>query len=131
MITKYICSYCGEEFKRVEECRTHESDCANKFKNELLLFVYGVGWVDGKTFIEEDYSFQSFQIIKNTGYDSMKLFCKRMEEDGYSYPLSTTFGDCFNGFYYWSNYYQCWGFVKKWDNILTRIVNTGTDIEDR
>lgn len=130
MITKYICSYCGEEFERVEECRTHEFNCANILKDELLFFVYGIGWIDGRTFIKEDYSLQSFKIIKNTGYDGMELFCKKMKEDGYSCPLSTIYGECFNGFYYWSDYYQCWGFTKKWNDTLTRIVNTGTDIED-
>lgn len=129
MITKYICSYCEEEFDSIEQCRAHEDKCADQFKDELLIFVINRGWVDGRTFLEDNISFNSILIIKNTNCYSIYALVAIMEKKDYINPLDASLGNAFNGFYYWSDFAQTWVYVEKWDNTLTHIVNTGTDIE--
>ena len=130
MITKYICSYCGEEFSDIDECRVHEDKCADSFKDELHLFVKGVGGMDGKTFIEKGYDFNDILIIQNKDVNAFFLFSDMMDKDGYIDPTDATIGMVRRGYYYWSDYSQSWHYIKKWNDTLTRIVNTGTDIED-
>lgn len=130
MITKYICSYCGEEFSDIDECRAHEEKCADTFKNELWIFVRGIGGMDGRAFLENDYDFSSISIIQNKGVTAFYLLGEKMDEEGYINPVEVSQGIIKKGYYYWSDYYSCWGFTEKWDDTLTRIVNTGTDIED-
>lgn len=129
MITKYICSYCEEEFDNFEQCRVHEDKCANQL-NELLIFTISRGWIDGRTFLEDNISFDNILIIKNTSYCSLYALAAIMEKKNYVSPLKASLDDAFYGFYYWSDFAQTWGFTKKWNDTLTRIVNTGTDIED-
>lgn len=130
MITKYICSYCGEEFSDIDECRVHEDKCADSFKDELHLFVKGVGGMDGKTFIEKGYDFNDILIIQNKGFNALFLLGEKMDEESYINPIEVSQYAVKEGYYYWSDYSQSWHYIKKWNDTLTRIVNTGTDIED-
>lgn len=130
MITKYICSYCGEEFSDIEECRAHEDECADTFKNELWIFVRGIGGMDGRAFLEKDIDFNDISIIQNKEVNAFFLFSDMMDKDGYIDPTDATGGMIRQGYYYWSDYYSRWFFNKKWNGTLARIVNTGTDIED-
>ena len=130
MITKYICSYCEEEFSDIEECRAHEDECANTFKNELWIFVRGIGGMNGRTFIEKGIDFNDISIIQNKDANAFFLFSDMMDKDNYINPTDATIGMVRRGYYYWSDYSQSWHYTKEWDDTLTRIVNTGTDIED-
>lgn len=130
MITKYICSYCGEEFDDIDECRKHEDECADRFKEELRIFVRNIGWMDGRTFLEEGISFEDILIIENRGIDAFYFLGKKMDENAYIDPVEVSNGVIRRGYYYWSSHYGCWGFTKKWDDTLARIVNIGSDIED-
>lgn len=130
MITKYICSYCGEEFSDIDECRVHEDKCADSFKNELWIFVRGIGGMDGRTFIEKGIDFNDISIIQSKDANAFFLFSDMMDKDGYIDPTDATIGMVRRGYYYWSDYSQSWHYTKEWDDTLTRIVNTGTDIED-
>lgn len=130
MITKYICSYCGEEFSNIDECRAHEDNCADSFKDELHLFVKGVGGMDGKTFIEKGYDFNDILIIQNKGFNALFLLGEKMDEESYINPIEASQYAVKEGYYYWSDYSPSWHYTKKWNDTLTRIVNTGTDIGD-
>lgn len=130
MIIKYICSYCGEEFDDIDECRAHEDRCADTFKGQLWIFVRGIGGMDGRTFIEKGIDFNDILIIKNNGVNAFFLLSEMMDKEGYIDPTDATTGMIRQGYYYWSDYSQSWHYSKKWDDTLTRIVNTGTDIED-
>lgn len=130
MITKYICSYCEEEFDDIDECRAHEDGCADAFKEQLWIFVRGIGGMDGRTFIEKGIDFNDILIIKNNGVNAFFLLSEMMDKEGYIDPTDATTGMIRQGYYYWSDYSQSWHYSKKWDDTLTRIVNTGTDIED-
>ena len=130
MITKYICSYCGEEFSDIDECRTHEDECADTFKNELWIFVHGIGGMDGRAFLEKGIDFIDIYIIQNKGDNAFYILGKKMDEKGYVNPVEASQGIIKKGYYYWSDYSQSWHYTKKWDDTLTCIVNTGTDIED-
>ena len=130
MITKYICSYCGEEFSDIDECRAHADKCADTFKNELWIFVLGIGGMDGRAFLEKGIDFIDISIIQNKGTTAFYILGKKMDEKGYVNPVEASRGIIKKGYYYWSDYSQSWHYTKKWDDALTRIVNTGTDIED-
>lgn len=130
MITKYICSYCEEEFDDIDECRAHEDRCADAFKEQLWIFVKDVGGMDGRTFLEKGIDFNDILIIKNSGANAFFLFSEMMDKKGYIDPTDATTGMIRQGYYYWSDYSQSWHYSKKWDDTLTCIVNTGTDIED-
>lgn len=130
MITKYICSYCGEEFDDIDECRAHESRCADTFKEQLWIFVRGIGGMDGRTFIEKGIDFNDILIIKNSDVNAFFLLSEMMDKEGYIDPTDATTGMVRQGYYYWSDYSQSWHYSKKWDDTLTRIINTGTDIGD-
>ena len=130
MTVKYICDYCGEEFDRPEECRVHEMQCGTTLKTELLIYTKALDWLDGCTFIGNNISFNNILIIKNTGYRAMNVLVEKLEKENYISPLEASIENAFDGFYYWSDFTQGWVFVEKWDNTLSRIVNTGTDIED-
>lgn len=130
MIAKYICSYCGEEYDNIEDCRAHEDRCADTFKDELWIFVKDVGGMDGRTFIEKGLSFDDILIIRNNGANAFFLLSQMMDEKGYIDPVDATNGMIRSGYYYWSDYGQFWHYTKNFDDTITRIVNTGTDIED-
>lgn len=130
MITKYICSYCGEEFSNIEEYRAHEDKCADSFKNELWIFVRGIGGIDGRTFIEKGIDFNDISIIQNKDANAFLLFSDMMDKDNYNDPTDATIGMIRRGYYYWSDYSQSWHYTKEWNDTLTHIINTGTDIED-
>lgn len=130
MITKYICSYCGEEFDDIDECRAHENRCADTFKEQLWIFVRGIGGMDGRTFIEKGIDFNDILIIKNSDVNAFFLLSEMMDKEGYIDPTDATTGMVRQGYYYWSDYSQSWHYSKKWDDTLTRIINTGTDIGD-
>ena len=130
MITKYICSYCGEKFSDIEEYRAHEDKCADSFKNELWIFVRGIGGIDGKTFIEKGIDFNDISIIQNKDANAFFLFSDMMDKDNYNDPTDATIGMIRRGYYYWSDYSQSWHYTKEWNDTLTHIINTGTDIED-
>ena len=130
MITKYICSYCREEFSDIDKCRAHEDKCADTFKNELWIFVYGIGGMNGRAFLEKGIAFNDISIIQNKGANAFFLFSDMMDKNGYTDPTDATIGMIRQGFYYWSDYSQSWQYTKEWDDALTRIVLTGIDIED-
>lgn len=130
MIAKYICSYCGEEFSDIDECRTHEDECADTFKNELWIFVRGIGGMDGRAFLEKGIDFNDISIIQNKGATAFYILGEKMDEESYINPVEASQGIIKKGYYYWSDYYSRWFFNKKWNGTLARIVNTGTDIED-
>lgn len=130
MITKYICSYCGKKFSDIEEYRAHEDKCADSFKNELWIFVRGIGGIDGKTFIEKGIDFNDISIIQNKDANAFFLFSDMMDKNNYNDPTDATIGMIRRGYYYWSDYSQSWHYTKEWNDTLTRIINTGTDIED-
>ena len=130
MITKHICSYCGEEFSDIEEYRAHEDKCADSFKNELWIFVRGIGGIDGRTFIEKGIDFNDISIIQNKDANAFLLFSDMMDKDNYNDPTDATIGMIRRGYYYWSDYSQSWHYTKEWNDTLTHIINTGTDIED-
>lgn len=128
MTMKYFCDYCGEEFDRPEECRVHENECANAFKNEILIYTKALGWIDGKTFIENSITLDDILIIKNTGYKALYIIDElHSKSEAYS-PLEQTTENPQDGFYYWSTFYSEWKYTKEWDITLTYIINHGTDI---
>lgn len=108
----------------------HENRCADTFKEQLLIFVRGIGGIDGRTFIEEGIDFNDILIIKNSDANAFFLLSKMMDKEGYIDPTDATTGMIRQGYYYWSDYSQSWYYSKKWDDTLTCIINTGTDIED-
>ena len=130
MIAKYICSYCGEEFSDIDECRTHEDECADTFKNELWIFVRGIGGMNGRAFLEKGIDFNDISIIQNKGATAFYILGEKMDEESYINPVEASQGIIKKGYYYWSNCHSCWSFTEKWNDTLTRIVNTGTNIED-
>ena len=130
MITKYICSYCGEEFSDIDECRTHEDECADTFKNELWIFVRGIGGMNGRAFLEKGIDFNDISIIQNKGAAAFYILGKKMDEEGCANPVEASQGIIKKGFYYWSDYSRSWHYTNEWDDALTCIVFTGTDIED-
>ena len=130
MTTKYFCDYCGEEFDNSEDCRVHEEKCANSFKNEILIYTKALGWIDGQTFIENSIALDDILIIKNTGYKALYIIDDlHSKNEAYS-PLEETTKNPQDGFYYWSAYFSSWVYAGKWDNTLSHIVNTGSDLED-
>lgn len=130
MINKYICSYCGKKFSDIDKYCAYEDKCADTFKNELWIFVRGIGGMNGRAFLEKGIDFNDISIIQNKGATAFFLFSDMMDKDGYIDPTDATIGMVRQGFYYWSDYSQSWHYTEEWDDALTRIVNTGTDIED-
>ena len=130
MITKYICSYCGEEFSDIDECRAHEDKCADTFKNELWIFVHGIGGMDGRAFLEKGIDFLDISIIQNKDATAFYILGKKMDEKGYVNPVEASQGIIKKGYYYWSDYSQSWHYTEEWDDALTRIVLNGTDIDN-
>lgn len=129
MTAKYICDYCGEEFDRPEKCRVHENECANALKNEILIYTKPLGWLDGKTYIENGIDFGDIYIIKNAGHKALYVIEDLHDKNDCYAPMEHTTVTPRDGFYYWSNIDARWKFVEKWNDILTRIVRTGSDIE--
>lgn len=130
MTTKYFCDYCGEEFERPEECRAHENECADALKNEILIYTKALSWVDGRTFIENDVALEDILIIKNTGHKALLIIDNLHKKICYCTPLEYTTDTPQNGFYYWSVENQTWVYISEWNDTLTRIINTGSDIWD-
>jgi len=130
MTTKYFCDYCGEIFDNPEECRAHENECANTLKDEILIYTKALGWLDGRAFIEDNIAFETILIIKNTGHKALDIIDVLHNKMDYCNPLEDTTSIPKNGFYYWSAFDRKWKYIKEWNDILTRIVNTGSDIED-
>ena len=130
MIAKYICSYCREEFSDIDECRAHEDKCADTFKNELWIFVRGIGGINGRAFLEKGIDFNDIFIIQNKDANAFYILGRKIGEKTCFNPVAASQGIIKKGYYYWSNYSRSWHYTKKWNDALTRIVNTGTDIED-
>ena len=96
----------------------HENRCADTFKEQLLIFVRGIGGIDGRTFIEEGIDFNDILIIKNSDANAFFLLSKMMGKEGYIDPTDATTGMIRQGYYYWSDYSQSCIIVKSGTTLL-------------